>query len=106
MTRLAATRMSSATIAGISEQLLATLRQAAALQQSGDLKEARRLLKLVLRKRPGQFEALHLMGLIEAQRGNQQKAEDFLSDAVAANPGSPEANANLGNIQRHLGKFE
>jgi protein O-GlcNAc transferase len=90
----------------MSEQLLGTLKQAAMLQQAGDLKEARRLLKVVLRKQPDQFEALHLMGLIEAQRGNHEKSEKFFADTIRVNPGSAEAHANLGNVQRELGKLE
>jgi protein O-GlcNAc transferase len=90
----------------MSEQMLGTLKQAAMLRQAGDLKEARRLLKMVLRKKPDQFDALHLMGLIEAQRGNPEKSEKFLADTIRVNPSSAEAHANLGNVQRELGKLD
>jgi tetratricopeptide (TPR) repeat protein len=90
----------------MSGQLLDILRQAVALHDRGELKEARRLLKHVLRKRPDQFGAVHLLGLIEAQRGNPEKAERLLFDALRANPNSAEAHANLGNIQSSLEKFE
>ena len=80
-------------------------REAATLYQRGDVAGARRLLKLVLRKAPQHFDALHLMGLIEAQRGHYKDSEVLLRQAVRINPHSAEAHANRGNVQRELGRF-
>src|SRR5215216_6493261 len=80
--------------------------QAAALYQRGDFAGARRNLKVVLRKQPQQFDALHLMGLVEAQRGHHKDAELLLRQAVRINPQSAEAHANRGNVQRELNRFD
>ena len=81
------------------------LREGAALYQRGDTAGARRVLKLVLRKAPQHFDALHLMGLVEAQRGRHKDSEVLLRQAVRVNPGSAEAHANRGNVLRELGRF-
>ena len=81
------------------------LREAAALYQRGDIAGARRALKLVLRKAPQHFEALHLMGLVEAQRGHHKDSEILLRQAARINPRSAEVHANRGNVQRELGRF-
>jgi predicted O-linked N-acetylglucosamine transferase (SPINDLY family) len=67
---------------------------------------ARRNLKVVLRKQPQLFDALHLMGLVEAQRGHNKDAEVLLRQAVRINPASAEAHANRGNVQRALERFD
>jgi hypothetical protein len=45
------------------ERLSNALSEAVACHQRGDLAEARRLYKLILRERPDQFDALHLLGV-------------------------------------------
>jgi predicted O-linked N-acetylglucosamine transferase (SPINDLY family) len=81
------------------------VREAAALVQRGDPAGARRVLKLVLRKAPQHFDSLHLMGLIEAQRGHHKDAEVLLRQAIRINPRSTEAHANRGNVLRALERF-
>jgi protein O-GlcNAc transferase len=81
------------------------LREAAALYQRGDAAGARRVLKIVLRKVPHHFEALHLMGLVEAQRGHHKESEILLRQAARVNPRSGEVHANRGNVLRELGRF-
>src|SRR5262245_29137997 len=80
--------------------------EAAMLYQRGDLAGARRNLRMVLRKAPEFFEAVHLMGLVEARRGHPKDAELLLRQAVRLNPNSAEANANRGNVLRELGRFD
>lgn len=80
--------------------------EAVALFQRGDLAGARRNLRVVLRKQPQLFDALHLMGLVEAQRGHHKDAELLLRQAVRVNPASAEAHANRGNVQRDLKRFD
>jgi len=80
--------------------------EAAALYRGGDSAGARRTLKLVLRKAPEHFDAVHLMGLIEAQRGHNKDAELLLRKAVRLNPQSAEAQANRGNVLRELKRFD
>lgn len=80
--------------------------EAVAHYQRGDLAGARRNLKVVLRKQPQLFDAIHLMGLVEAQRGHHKDAEVLLRQAVRVNPTSAEAHANRGNVQRELRRFD
>jgi protein O-GlcNAc transferase len=80
--------------------------QAAALYQRGDLPGARRMLRPLLRKQPDHFDGLHLMGLIEAQRGHHKDAEILLRQAVRINPQSAEAQSNRGNVLRELKRYE
>jgi protein O-GlcNAc transferase len=81
------------------------VREAATLVQRGDPAGARRVLKLVLRKAPQHFDSLHLMALIEAQRGRHKDAEVLLRQAVRINPRSAEAHANRGNVLQALERF-
>ncbi len=80
--------------------------QAVGLYQGRDFGGARRVLKLVLRKQPEHFDALHLMGLIEAQRGHHKDAELLLRHAVRINPRSADAHSNRANVQRELRRYE
>lgn len=83
-----------------------SLQRGMAAHQAGDLVEAARLYKVVLRKRPDQFDALHLLGMAEAQRGRLDKAERLMRDALAHHGGVAEVWSNLGNVQHQRGRLE
>ena len=80
------------------ERLSNALSEAVACHQRGDLAEARRLYKLILRERPDQFDALHLLGVVEAQRGHPDKGARLIRDALRINPNSAEARFSRGNV--------
>lgn len=80
--------------------------QAVMHYRQGDDAGARRQLKLVLRKQPQHFDALHLMSLLEAQRGHYKDAEKMLRQALLLNPNSAEAQSNRGNMLRELGQLD
>jgi protein O-GlcNAc transferase len=84
----------------------ALLQQAASAHQRGDAIEARRLAKQILRKVPDHFDALHLLGIIEAQRGHHDKAAEWIGKALAVNAASAEAHANLGNVAREARRLD
>jgi predicted O-linked N-acetylglucosamine transferase (SPINDLY family) len=88
------------------QRALESLQQAMAAHQRGDLVEAGRLYKVVLRKIPDHFDALHLLGLVEAQRGRHDKADQLIRHALRVNANAPEVHANLGNVQRELGQLD
>ena len=79
-----------AAVQGNRERLSNALSAAVASHQRGDLAEARRLYKLVLRESPDHFDALHLLGVVEAQRGHHDKAVQLIRDALQINPNSAE----------------
>ncbi len=59
----------------------------------------------VLRKHPGHFDGLHLMSILEAQRGHYKDAEKLVRQALLINPNSPDAQSNRGNMLRELGDY-
>jgi protein O-GlcNAc transferase len=76
-----------------------TLRRAFAALQADNLGEAETAFKKVLSKDASQFDALHMLAVINAQRGNYAEGIQLLSKALIVNPDSAEANINLGRMQ-------
>jgi protein O-GlcNAc transferase len=70
-------------------------RRALGLVQMGQLVEAEALCRRVLAVQPRYFHALHLLGIIELQRGRNAQAAEWLNRAVAADSGHPQAFSNL-----------
>lgn len=80
----------------------AALRQGLALHRQGRLDEARAQYELALRSRPRQFDALHLLGLIEFQRGDLERALDLFDQAVLIDARSGIAHHCRGNALLEL----
>src|SRR5260370_29968724 len=74
------------------------LQRAYSAQLGGRPAEAERLYKLVLRTLPAQFDALHLLGVLEAGRGNNPAALGLIDRALKGNPRSPEGLNNPSNV--------
>ncbi|MGB7178704.1 MAG: tetratricopeptide repeat protein [Xanthobacteraceae bacterium] len=83
-----------------SQQILA---RAVAAHQAGNIAQAEFLYKMVLQADKKQFDALHMLGLIEAQRGNFPAGLARITDALRVRPNALEALINLGRIQSELG---
>jgi protein O-GlcNAc transferase len=83
-----------------SQQILA---RAVAAHQAGNIAQAEFLYKMVLQTDKKQFDALHMLGLIEAQRGNFTAGLTRIQDALRVRPNALEALINLGRIQSELG---
>jgi len=79
-----------------------TLQQALALHQQGKLRDAEKLYARALKAAPGNFDALHLLGLVKAQSGQMGEAFRLMSSAVKINPQSPDAWSNLANVLHAL----
>ena len=58
----------------ITPALADALERAAALQQAGDVLAAERCYKDILAVEPRQFDALHCLGVLEAQHGRYEEA--------------------------------
>ncbi len=71
--------------------------------RAGDLGEAERFYQKLHRLAPRDFNALHLLGVVNAQRRRFDVAERFLSQAVALAP-RPEALNNFGSVLTELGR--
>ena len=79
--------------------------QAIALHRQGRLGEAEQIYSAVLAKDPGQFDALHLLGLARHQQGRAVEALRLIGAALQARPDSPDAMSNYGlaldALERH-----
>jgi protein O-GlcNAc transferase len=76
--------------------------RALALHQAGRLSEAEPLYRHVLSVDPQHFEALHFLGLIEAQRGNLEQADTLISRSLEVNSTTSDAFANHARVLNSL----
>jgi len=81
-------------------------RQAYSSFQQGDLDRAERLCAGILEYRPEDFDALHLLGVLNFQRRRLVEALRFLSQALRINSGSADAMSNLGLALHAASRFE
>ncbi len=93
-------------MAGPAPSLAEVLKRAMEALRAGRLDEAARDCKAVLKSRPDSFDALHLMGLIEARRGDYREATRLIGRAVRANPRVAAAHLNLGNAQAAMQRHD
>jgi predicted O-linked N-acetylglucosamine transferase (SPINDLY family) len=82
------------------------LRSAWLLHQQENLDGAERQYRALLSEFPDQADALHLLGVLRAQRGDFSDAADLIGRAVALAPGNAGAQYNLGNVLRSLNRRE
>lgn len=80
----------------------ALLREAVQLHQQGRLDAAATLYRRVLEAAPRQFDALHLLGVIERQRGNPARGAELIGAALRVDPGQARAHCNLGAALQDL----
>lgn len=73
--------------------------------QTGDLEKAHALYTEILKLDPQNIEALHLLGILEAQQQNYQSALLLLQRAIAIAPKIPYLHNSLGNVFKHLGEM-
>jgi len=83
-----------------------TLATALQLHQAGRLDEAERGYRLILRAAPDHAQALHLLGMIAAQRGSNQEAVSLIGRSLALEPDVAEAHYNLGVALQNLTRTE
>jgi hypothetical protein len=81
-------------------------RQAYSSFQQGDLERTQRLCAGILEHRPEDFDALHLLGMLNFQRRRMVEALHFLSQALKINSGSADALSNLGLALQATGRTE
>jgi tetratricopeptide (TPR) repeat protein len=81
-------------------------RQAYSSFQQGDLARAEKLCAGILEHRPDDFDALHLLGVLNFRRHRMVEALRFLTQALRINSGSAEAMSNLGLALHAMERFE
>lgn len=82
------------------------LRQAIALHRAGRLDDAGNLYRMILASVPEQFDALHLLGVIAVQRGQDVEGERLMRRALGVRPDAPEALGNHANVLQRLSRHE
>jgi tetratricopeptide (TPR) repeat protein len=83
-----------------------TLTAAIEMHRTGQLGAASQLYQKVLARDQGNAEALHLLGVLLHQQGQQTRAIELISRAVALRPNAPAYHANLAEAYRATGDFE
>ncbi len=89
-----------------SQYTQAQIKEALALHQRGHFAAAEKIYLAVLDLDPRHFDALQLMGTLEAQRRNHQSAIDYLDRALAIKPNLAEARYNRGIALQELKRFD
>ncbi len=82
------------------------LGQAVRLHQQGRLEQAQAMYRRVLDLNPRQFDALHLLGVIERQRGAPLRAVELIEEALRVDPLQARAHCNLGAALQDLGRTD
>lgn len=83
-----------------------SLERALASLQRGELDEAESIYRAVLAKQPNQPEALHFLGVVQAQRQNFVEAAELIGRALDIDPEDLGAHLNLGNVLMALQRNE
>jgi predicted O-linked N-acetylglucosamine transferase (SPINDLY family) len=81
-------------------------RAAVGLHESGDLVGAETAYRRILAIDPGHADALHLLGVVEHQRGRHEVALQLIGRAIALAPDRADYRNNLGVVLRALGRLE
>src|SRR5262245_14325044 len=71
--------------------------------QMGALDEAARIYQGLLDRAPDNADALHLLGVLEHQRGEHRRGAERIERAIALNPGAAPYHANLAEVDRAVG---
>ena len=82
------------------------LRQAMAFHRAGLLEKASPLYRQVLGHRPDHREALHFLGVLEHQRGDDAAAVALITRAIALDDRDAAMHANLGIALRGCGELD
>jgi predicted O-linked N-acetylglucosamine transferase (SPINDLY family) len=86
-------------------QIQQMLARAVAAHRAGNLAQAEFLYRAVLQADSRQFDALHMLGVIEGQRGNFAAGIEHLNRALRIRPEATDVLVNLGRMQGELGNY-
>jgi tetratricopeptide (TPR) repeat protein len=82
------------------------MQSAVQCHQTGDLRQAETIYRKILKKQPGNFDILHMLGVLYAQMEAKDLAIKYIEKALRINPKNAFAHYNLGNTFRDSGRFE
>ena len=72
----------------------------------GNLAEAARLCREILKTSPKHFQTLYLLGIVSSQLGQLKEAEHLIGEAIKVNPRAPDAFYNRGCMLQRLNRFD
>jgi tetratricopeptide (TPR) repeat protein len=81
------------------------LKAAITHHRAGRLSEAREMYREILRRRPNDANALHLLGVLAGQQGKTDAAIDLVRRAISIKPRFAEAYRNLGSLLAEKAQF-
>jgi tetratricopeptide (TPR) repeat protein len=84
----------------------ALIQRASAHHKAGELAEAERLYRQILKTQPDHFDALHLCGVLMQQRGEPAEALKLIGAALSSGGANPAALYNRGNALVALGRLD
>jgi tetratricopeptide (TPR) repeat protein/SAM-dependent methyltransferase len=82
------------------------LEQAIAAHQTGNLAQAESLYRRILAADDRDFDALHMLGVLYAQREQNDEAESKLRAALAIDPRFPPCHHNYGKVIAKRGRYQ
>src|SRR5471030_2861554 len=80
--------------------------QGVAAHRAGNLAQAEKLYRQLLRADAGYFPALHMLGFLKAQQGHYDQAIPLLNKAVKTNPGDAAARAHHAHALMAAQRFD
>lgn len=84
--------------------IAAGLKRAVGFHQQGQLDLAEPLYREVLARAPAHFDALHLLGVLQYQKGRYEAAVELIGNALKLSSSQPAAHSNLGLALQKLGR--
>ncbi len=87
-------------------QIRTLFSEAVSHHQSHRLQQAEKLYERILTQDPSHVEALHLLGLVAYQQGDNPRAIQLISNAISINSTKPHYHFNLGLVQEKEGRLD
>ena len=81
-----------------------TLQAALSLHKVGRREDAKRAYEELLRKNAGNYDALHLLGVLHFELGDAHRAEALIAKAISLKRNQAEFHCNYGLVLRSLGQ--
>ena len=90
----------------VAESTRRMFKDAAALHRKGRVSEAERIYKKILEAQPNDVDCLHLLGVIDAQRGNHAAAIERIDAALKLKPNFADAFNNRGAALKEMQRLD